>query len=416
MRIIIPAILAGLLIAAVGFTGCVSERPSGAAEAEKTIAQTIAPESLRYLTEEYPPFNYLENGSARGVSVELLKEITRRTGDPVTDEGIRFLPWSEAYRTALEEKNTVVFSTGRLPEREPLFLWVGPIHSYEDVLFARKDRDIVVRGPEDLGDYRIGVIADTAPLFELRAIGVNETSLVTAADAPALVRMLRDGEIDLWSDSEPAGWYFFEQVTGDPGIFEVVYTLEGHELYYAFNRNTTEALIGPFRDAYRAAVSEKDATGVSAYERIVYRYLPVSCARETITGKAVVDLVNYTAAEVEKDSAGTFQKINAGSRPFRNKDTPALYAFVYDTNVTIVAHADNPTLIGVNLRGKTDVTGKPMRDLMVSGALANGTHWEDYLYTSPQESGLYRKTSYCRLTEGSDGNRYIVCSGKYETC
>jgi polar amino acid transport system substrate-binding protein len=412
MRFIILALLAGLLVTAAVFPGCVSERPTTPAVVQAPSAQ----ESLVFLTEEYPPFNFMENGSARGVSVELLKEITRRTGDPVTDDHIRFLPWAEAYRTALAEKNTVIFSTGRLPEREALFQWVGPIHTYQDVLFARKDRNIVIRGPDDLKGYRIGVIADTAPVFELRALGVNETSLVTAADAPALVRMLRDGGIDLWGDSEPPGWYFIGQVTGDPGMYEVVYTLEGHELYYAFNRNTSEALLAPFRDAYRAAVSEKDATGVSAYEKIVYRYLPVSCARETITDKAVMDLVNFTAAEVEKDAPGTFRKINAREHPFRDRDNPALYAFVYDTNVTVVAHADNPTLIGVNVRGKTDVTGKPMRDLMVAGALANGTVWEDYLYTSPQESGLYRKTSYCRLTEGSNGNPYIVCSGKYEAC
>jgi polar amino acid transport system substrate-binding protein len=412
MRPIIITIIVILLIAATGIPGCVSERPSAPAAVQTPSAQG----SLVFLTEEYPPFNFLENGTPRGVSIELLKEITRRTGDPVIDDRIRFLPWTDAYRTALAEKNTVIFSTGRLPERETLFQWVGPIHSYQDVLFARKDRGIVIRGPEDLKGYRIGVIADTAPVFELRAIGVNESSLVTAADAPALARMLRDGEIDLWSDSEPAGWYFLDQITWDPRTFEVVYTLEGHELYYAFNRNTSEALIAPFRDAYRAAVSEKDATGISAYERIIYRYLPVSCAREIITDQEVMDLVNLTAAGVEKDTPGTFRRINAGEHPFRDRENPALYAFIYATNVTIVAHADNPTLIGVNLKGKTDVTGKPMRDLMVAKALANGTGWENYLYTSPKESGLYRKTSYCRLTNGSDRNQYVVCSGKYESC
>jgi polar amino acid transport system substrate-binding protein len=410
--ILFPLILAGLLIAAAGIPGCVSERPSAPAPVQTPSAR----ESLLYFTVENPPFNFLENGTPRGVSIELLKEITRRTGDPVTDDDIRFLLWPDAYRMALAEKNTVIFSTGRLPERETLFQWVGPIHTYEDVLFARKDRAIVIRSPEDLEGYRIGLVADSAPFFELGAVGVNQTSLVTAKDAPALVRMLRDGEIDLWSDSEPAGWYYIEQATGDPGTFEVAYTLEGHELYNAFNRNTSEALLAPFRDAYRAAMTEKDATGISAYERIVYHYLPVSCARETITEQAVMDLVNFTAAEVEKDTPGTFQRINAGGHPYKDRGNPALYAFVYDTNVTIVAHADNPALIGVSMRGKTDVTGKPMRDLMVAQALANGTTWVNYLYTSPQESGLYRKTSYCRLTEGSDGNQYIVCSGKYESC
>ncbi len=411
MRSIILAILAGLLIAGAVIPCCVSEGPSAPAAVQKP-----AGESLMYLTEEYPPFNFMENGTARGISIELLKEITRRMGDPVKDDDIRFMPWTEGYRTALQEKNTVLFSTARVPEREHLFQWVGPIHTYQDVLFALTNREMVIRGPEDLKGYRIGVIADDVTILELEAIGVNETQLVTATDTPALVRMLSDNEIDLLCQSEPAVRYFVARETGDPGFLRVVYTLEGHELYYAINRATSEALVASFREAYQAAVTEKDETGVTAYERIIYRYLPVSCARETFTDQAVMDLVNLTAAEVEKDAPGTFRKINAGEHPFRDKDNPALYTFVIDTNVTVVAHADNPTVVGANMRGKTDVAGKPMRDLMVAGALANGTGWEDYLYTSPQESGLFRKTSYYRLVRGSDGNLYVVGSGKYEAC
>ncbi len=63
------------------------------------------------------------------------------------------------------------------------------------------------------------------------------------------------------------------------------------------------------------------------------------------------------------------------------------YTFVYDTAVTIVAHATNPLLVGVNFKGKTDAAGKPFRDEIVQGALDHGTGWEDYIYTKPDQSG-----------------------------
>lgn len=84
--------------------------------------------------------------------------------------------------------------------------------------------------------------------------------------------------------------------------------------------------------------------------------------------------------------------------------------------MTIVAHADNIRLVGVSYKGKTDVSGKAFRDQIVAGALANGTGWEEYIYINPVEAGLYYKTTYYRLTRGSDGNLYIVSSGNYKSC
>lgn len=107
-------------------------------------------------------------------------------------------------------------------------------------------------------------------------------------------------------------------------------------------------------------------------------------------------------------------RINAEDAPYRDPENPGLYVFVYDVNVTIVAHADNILMVGVNYKGTTDVTGKAFRDDIVAGALENGTGWVEYVYFNPAQMNLYYKTSYYRLTTGSDGNYYIVCAGNYK--
>ncbi|MCF8355626.1 MAG: cache domain-containing protein, partial [Melioribacteraceae bacterium] len=133
-----------------------------------------------------------------------------------------------------------------------------------------------------------------------------------------------------------------------------------------------------------------------------------------ITNEQVINLVNRTSNDIIADAPGTFTKMNNYEHPYRDEVYPALYSFAYDTSLTIVAHASNIMLVGNNFKGKTDVSGKPFRDEILSGALENGSGWEDYIYTKPGEGGLYYKTTYYKLTEGSDGKLYIVCAGKYK--
>jgi polar amino acid transport system substrate-binding protein len=100
--------------------------------------------------------------------------------------------------------------------------------------------------------------------------------------------------------------------------------------------------------------------------------------------------------------------------PYLNRENTGLYVFVYDKEVNMTAHGDNRQMVGKNFRGKTDVEGKAFRDEIVAGALSHANGWEDYIYTSPNQSGLYYKTTYYQRVEGSDGTTYIVCSGKFK--
>ena len=162
----------------------------------------------------------------------------------------------------------------------------------------------------------------------------------------------------------------------DPNAYEIVYTLSENDFYYIFSKDVPDALVSAFQQALDAVRDQRDEQGVSDYERIIYR----------------------------------------NEAPYRDSEDPGLYAFVYDTNLTIVAHADNIQLVGENFKGKTDVTGKPFRDEILEGALKNGTGWVDYVYMHPVQTNLYYKTTYYRLTQGSDGKSYIVCSGNYKNC
>lgn len=150
------------------------------------------------------------------------------------------------------------------------------------------------------------------------------------------------------------------------------------------------------------------------YARIAFIFLlMLTVANAKVGKKRVIHLVDKTAKLIAKDAAGTFSKIIAGQHPFKDKDDPALYVFVYNKDVEIVAHPKK-VLVGKSYKGKPDVKGKKFRDEIVQLGMTKGVGWVDYSYQKPGEKGIHSKTTYLKKVTGSDGKIYIVCAGMYK--
>jgi polar amino acid transport system substrate-binding protein len=371
---------------------------------------------LTYLTEEWAPFNYQEDGNVTGISVEILEAVFRDIGVNRSRADVRIVPLAEGFQAARNDTGTVLFSIVRTPEREPFYKWAGPFTKASFVLFAPMARNITLAAPEDLNQYRIGAVQDSIENDLLIDQGVNSSHLVSGQTPADLLRMLEEGQIDLWATGDLAGRHQMLKTAADPNAYEIVYTLSENDFYFIFSKDVPDTLVRAFQYSLDTVRNQKDAHGISEYERIIYRYLGVGCTRQSFTDEAVIALVDTTAAALEQNTPDTLRRINAGEAPYRDPTYPGLYVFVYDTNMTVVAHAYYIQEVGVNYKGKTDVTGKPFRDEIHEGALANGTGWVDYVYLHPVQTNLYYKTAYYRLTRGSEGAQYIVCSGNYKRC
>jgi polar amino acid transport system substrate-binding protein len=370
---------------------------------------------LDYLTEEMAPFNYQEDGNVTGISVDILEAVFLNIGVNRTQEDVRIVPWNEGYEAARSNTGTVLFSMVRTPEREQSFKWAGPFTKMDFVVFTPMSSNIIISSPEELNNYRIGVVEDSIENDLLFDHGVNSSGLVLGQTPGELSQMLEDGQIDLWATGALAGRYQMMQ-DGDLNAYEDIYTLGEKDLYYGFSSDVPDALVSAFQQALATVRNQKDEQGISEYERIIYRNLGVGCARQTFTDGDVISLVDTTAAAIGKNATDTLRRISAGEAPYRNLEDSGLYVFVYDIDLTMVAHADNILLVGNNFKGKTDVTGKPFRDEIKVGALTNGTGWVDYVYVHPVWPNLYYKATYYRLTTGNDGISYIVCSGNFKSC
>jgi polar amino acid transport system substrate-binding protein len=131
------------------------------------------------------------------------------------------------------------------------------------------------------------------------------------------------------------------------------------------------------------------------------------------TSEECIALVNQTAEAMEQNVYQTLARINRAEHPYKDKDNPSLYIFVMDTDLTVRGHAIKTKVIGKNVKGKPDIKGKKFRDEFVTVTRRDGSGWVDYYFLNPKSKKEEHKTSFVKLVKGSDGNEYIVGSGKY---
>ena len=114
-------------------------------------------EEIHVCTENWPPYYYEINGEIKGISTAIVKAVLKEAGLNYT---INVYPWARAYDMALNDKNVLIYTIARTPEREKLFKWVGEITPADSIIAykLKKRGDIIVKTVQDLKKYKIGVV------------------------------------------------------------------------------------------------------------------------------------------------------------------------------------------------------------------------------------------------------------------
>ena len=222
--------------------------------------------ALTLLTEENPPFNYTEKGKLVGSGAEIVAEMAQRAKLPAKTE---VLPWERAYVRAQAEKETCLFSTARLENRERLFLWVGPIAINVWVVYGPSSFKTPIRSLVDLKPYRIGgVVGDAKPEY-LRENGVtNIRALPDDRQNPPRLSLPSDDadHIDLWV----AGLYGAKELAKSVNVTDLkpVYTVRELPLYLACSPQTNPATLKALNDALESLKADGTLKRVTTdYER-----------------------------------------------------------------------------------------------------------------------------------------------------
>ncbi len=195
------------------------------------------------LTENFPPYNMAINGknfaqedNVDGIAVDVVREMFKRAGIKYSLT-LRF-PWDRIYKLALEKPDYGVFVTARLPEREGLFKWVGPIGPDDWVLLARGDSKLVVNNLQQAKQYRIGAYKGDAIAERLEKEGLQP---VTSLRDQENAKKLMAGQIDLWATGDPAGRYLARQ-EGVSGL-KTILRFNSAQLYLALNKDVPDEVV-----------------------------------------------------------------------------------------------------------------------------------------------------------------------------
>jgi len=229
-------------------------------------AGTASAVTLSFLTEENPPFNYSENGKVVGSVTEIVQQISIRAGHPAA---IEIMPWDEAFVRAQAERNTCVFATARLENRERLFLWVGPLATNYWALFGKGDFAVPIRAIKDLAPYRIGAVNRDAKGEFLRENAVTNLKLVRDdRENPPRLLLPSDNpdHIDLWISSLYSG----RSVAKAAKVADVklVFLAREEPLYLACNPQTDRAVVKALTDALEKLRADGSLARINAqYEK-----------------------------------------------------------------------------------------------------------------------------------------------------
>jgi polar amino acid transport system substrate-binding protein len=173
-------------------------RGCGAFLALLFVCATAPAAPLALLTEENPPFSYTDKGKLQGSAADVVREMASRAGVPAKFE---VLAGNNAFVRAQADKNTCVFATPRLENRERLFVWVGPIATNLWAVYGKGDFQPSIRTLKDLAPYRIGAVSRDPKVEFLRDNGVPDVRVFRDdSQNPQRLFLTRDNpdHIDLW--------------------------------------------------------------------------------------------------------------------------------------------------------------------------------------------------------------------------
>ncbi|MFT5675637.1 MAG: polar amino acid transport system substrate-binding protein [Paraglaciecola sp.] len=240
-----------MLLMPVLLCGC-TESPSG--EATKKV-------QLIFLSENWPPMSYPDDGKPTGMAVDVTRAIANELG---VQADVKIQLWEDTYQTAIKTPNVVVTAMNRTPQREDHFNWIQPpLKRYKEYFYKKRGSNITINNFNDAKKYKIGTITDFAADQQLKALGFeNIISYPTPEDAmSALVK----GEVQLSIFGDFISEYIIKEIGYSVSDVLPVYKAFDRELYIVISKGTSAEVVSEWEQAFK--VIRKNKTYYKIYEK-----------------------------------------------------------------------------------------------------------------------------------------------------
>ncbi|UZP66083.1 transporter substrate-binding domain-containing protein [Desulfovibrio mangrovi] len=231
-----------------------------------------AESGIDVFTEDLPPFNHLEGGSIKGPAVDIVLALFNKAGIPLQQSDINVVPWARGYHIVLNEADTALFCTARLPEREPHFKWVGPILYVVSGGMVPRWSPLALSSPAALRGRKICVVNKSAGHEWLLRNGFEQEALSLVPAPEASVKMLLAGRCEVLVASVQNTLHVLKVMGKPVESVDARLILHRYPLYLALNPNVSEEQYKALQSAYDSMLCNGGVGGASAMHSLIGAY------------------------------------------------------------------------------------------------------------------------------------------------
>ncbi|MBO9401915.1 transporter substrate-binding domain-containing protein [Shimia sp. R9_3] len=201
---------------------------------------------VAFLTEDYAPYSWMENGEAVGHGIDLIHEVANRAA---LSSSVEITKWTRAIVLAEKNENTCVFSTARTEEREPKFQWAGPMYVESTYLVQRAGENADVTTLDVALTKAIGTQVGDFTVELLNGLGAAKVD--TAPDLEKTLKKLRAGRLDYVILGEDGA----KSITAQNDDLEMALEVSRDEFFIACSKSTPAETVAKI-DAAMASMME----------------------------------------------------------------------------------------------------------------------------------------------------------------
>lgn len=227
--------------------------------------QVTAQPNLKVITEDWAPYNYVENNQLKGFSTEIIQAVMDELGESYP---IAAYPGARGDRMLDTMPNVMYFSLFRTPEREEKYKWIGPISEQAIYFYKHKDNPKTYQTIEDIKQAtkvtipHKGLVAD-----RVAELGIN--NVIKLSSREHQFSLVFSNRAELSVNTSPLGVAYYLKQLDQPADLLVstgVKLLE-FPLYIACSKEIPDSVIERWQTALdKVKASEK-------YEEIYSKYL-----------------------------------------------------------------------------------------------------------------------------------------------
>lgn len=222
---------------------------------------------LEVITENHPPFSYIENGSVTGLATDIVLALMESSEISLQRNEIQLWPWLRGFKSLKNKDNILLYTVARTPDREDQFQWVGPIYRVKQCILALEDSELENFDPNDFTKLRIGTLRGGASEKMLFNSGIRLGQIERLHDPELNIKKILKGRVDAVAYNEIAARYMLMSMGHDPQKIRILRQYGSVDYYIALSNKVEPHIV----ERLQASLDSLKASG--RVDKIIENYM-----------------------------------------------------------------------------------------------------------------------------------------------